>query len=134
MTVAITKPAMDVGIVTNNLEAMMTFYGQTLGLKLEATIPMPGGGIMNRFKIGESILKLVETDPRPTTDAAPGGIRGATGYRYCTIHVSNLDACIERIEADGFLLVVPKKEIREGVTIAIVSDPDGNWVELLQRD
>lgn len=28
---------------------------------------------------------------------------------------------------------VPAKVIREGVTIAIVTDPDGNWVELLEN-
>ena len=28
--------------------------------------------------------------------------------------------------------MVPAKVIREGITIAIVADPDGNWVELLE--
>jgi hypothetical protein len=27
---------------------------------------------------------------------------------------------------------VPAKVVREGVTIAIIADPDGNWVELLE--
>jgi hypothetical protein len=29
-------------------------------------------------------------------------------------------------------VVVPAREIRDGVTISIVEDPDGNWVEFLQ--
>jgi predicted enzyme related to lactoylglutathione lyase len=28
--------------------------------------------------------------------------------------------------------VVAEKIVRPGVTIAIIADPDGNWVELLQ--
>jgi hypothetical protein len=28
--------------------------------------------------------------------------------------------------------VVPSKVVREGITIAIIADPDGNWVELLE--
>ncbi|MDP6415333.1 MAG: hypothetical protein QGG54_09990 [Gammaproteobacteria bacterium] len=40
---------------------------------------------------------------------------------------------MQKIEADGYKVVVPVKEIRTGITIAIVEDSDGNWVELLQN-
>jgi len=133
MSDGIQKPAIDLGIITNNLEAMLSFYRDTLGLELEATIPMPGGGEMNRFKVGESIVKIIETDPKPEAEAAPGGIRGATGYRYWTLHVNDLAAAVAAVKEAGHKVVVPEKTIREGVTIAIVADPDGNWVELLNN-
>lgn len=133
MSNGLQKPAIDLGIITNNLEAMLSFYRDTLGLELEATIPMPGGGEMNRFKVGESIVKIIETDPKPEVEAAPGGIRGATGYRYWTLHVNDLAAAVAAVSAAGHKVVVPEKTIREGVTIAIVADPDGNWVELLHN-
>lgn len=133
MSDGIQKPAIDLGIITNNLEAMLSFYRDTLGLELEATIPMPGGGEMNRFKVGESIVKIIETDPKPEVEAAPGGIRGATGYRYWTLHVNDLAAAVAAVKEAGHKVVVPEKTIREGVTIAIVADPDGNWVELLNN-
>lgn len=132
MTVQITKPAIDIGIITTNLEAMLSFYRDTLGLEFEAVIPMPGGGVMNRFKVGDSVIKIIETEPKPAAVAAPGGIRGATGYRYWTISVSNLAACVDAVEAGGYKVVVPTKTIRPGISIAIVADPDGNWVELLE--
>ncbi|MSR11028.1 MAG: VOC family protein [Gammaproteobacteria bacterium] len=132
MSILVTKPAIDLGIVTNNLEAMLGFYRDTLGLESEAAIPMLGGGVMNRFKVGESAIKIIETDPKPAASAAPGGIRGATGYRYWTITVSNLADCVARAAAQGSKIVVPAKVIRPGVTIAIIADPDGNWVELLE--
>jgi|TARA_B100000959_G_scaffold38544_1_gene37551 predicted enzyme related to lactoylglutathione lyase len=133
VTTDIQKNAIDIGIITNNLEAMLSFYSETLALELEAVIDMPGGGVMNRFKVGDSIVKVIETDPQPSVEAAPGGIRAATGYRYWTIHVNNLVESVQKIEADGYKVVVPIREIRAGTTIAIVEDPDGNWVELLQN-
>jgi predicted enzyme related to lactoylglutathione lyase len=134
MSINITKTSIDIGIVCNDIDAMLTFYGETLGLPLEGTIPMPGGGKMNRFKVGDSVIKVIELDPTPETQAAPGGIRGATGYRYWTITCSNLADCVTRAEAAGAKIVVAAKEVRPGITIAIIADPDGNWVELLQED
>ncbi|MEQ8953433.1 MAG: hypothetical protein RL120_04805, partial [Gammaproteobacteria bacterium] len=114
------KNAIDIGIVTNNIDAMLGFYRDTLSLEFEATIPMPGGGTMHRYRVGDSIVKIVEAEPRPEVHAPPGGIRGATGYRYWTIWVKDIASCIEKTSADGFKTVVPIKEIRPGVTIAIV--------------
>lgn len=132
MTIMIKKPAIDIGIITKNADAMMKFYRDTIGLEVEGIMDMPGGGIMNRLKVGDSVIKVIQIDPSPPADAAPGGIRGATGYRYWTITVGNLVECVEKIKAAGYEVVVASKEVRPGITIAIVADPDGNWVELLE--
>ena len=132
MSVDVKKSAIDIGIIARDIDAMMTFYGETLGLEFEASIPMPGGGTMNRFKVGDSVIKVIELDPAAPADAAPDGIRGATGYRYWTITVGNLEASVQQAADAGARIVVPAKEVREGVTIAIIADPDGNWVELLE--
>ena len=130
---SIQKSAIDLGIITNNLDAMLTFYGEQLGLEVESVIDMPGGGVMHRFKAGDSVVKVIETDPKPDLAAAPGGIRGAAGYRYWTLHVNDLEDKVASLEAASVKVVVPVKEIRSGITIAIVADPDGNWVELLNN-
>ena len=127
------KSSIAIGIIVKDIDAMMKFYGEILGLDLEATIPMPGGGTMNRFKVGASIIKLIALDPAPSAEAEPGGIRAASGYRYWTIHVPSLEEIIGKVEAGGGKVVVPIREIREGVSIAFLEDPDGNWVELLQN-
>jgi predicted enzyme related to lactoylglutathione lyase len=128
----ITKSSIDLGIVANDIDAMMTFYEKTLGLPFEGSMPMPGGGTMNRFKAGDSVIKIISLEPQATAVAAPGGIRGATGYRYWTITVSNLSECIEKAEAAGAKIIVKSQEVRPGIIIAILADPDGNWVEILQ--
>ena len=68
----------------------------------------------------------------PPAAAAGGGIQGATGYRYWTISVANLAEIVERCQRAGVNVVVPITELRPGITIAIVEDPDGNWVEFLE--
>lgn len=134
MTANIVKPGIDLGIITRNPEIMLDFYVGTLGLKQEQSIPMPGGGTMHRLLAGNSVIKIVELDPAPAADAVPGGIRKATGYRYWTITVDNMAECLAACEQTGSTIVVPTKTVRPGVQIAIVADPDGNWVELLQND
>ena len=133
MTIDVKKPAIDIGIVTRDIDAMLAFYRDVLGLEFEAAIPMPGGGTMNRFKVGDSVIKVIDLDPAAPADAAPGGIRAATGYRYWTITVGNLEDCVRQAGDSGSKVVVPAREVRPGITIAIITDPDGNWVELLQN-
>lgn len=130
----VTKPALDLGIITRDAAPMLAFYQQMLGLALESVIPMPSGGTMHRLKVGESILKIVQLDKPPASDAIPGGIPAATGIRYFTLHISNLQHVVDGCDQGGYKIVVPVKTIRPGVSIAIVKDPDGNWLELLQTD
>ena len=56
----------------------------------------------------------------------------ATGMRYFTIAVDDIAAAVADCEAAGTPIVWPLREIRPGVTIAMVEDPDGNWVEFIQ--
>lgn len=131
MGVELTKNSIDLGIVTNNGEAALKFYRDTLGFKHEGDMPMPGGGTMHRLLCGESLIKLVVPEKPPRAEAPPGGLRGATGYRYWTISVSNLANVLQQCKTAGYNIPVPETEIRPGVKIAMVEDPDGNWVELL---
>jgi catechol 2,3-dioxygenase-like lactoylglutathione lyase family enzyme len=130
--VELTKSAIDLGIVTNDGAAALRFYRDTLGFRHEADTPFPTGGTMHRLWCGDSLIKIVVPDPAPEHNPASGGIVGATGYRYWTISVSNLEPMVAECRAAGYRVPVAPREIRAGVTIAIVEDPDGNWVELLQ--
>ncbi|MAE16831.1 MAG: extradiol dioxygenase [Deltaproteobacteria bacterium] len=132
MSAKLKKDAIDLGIVTRNPEAMLTFYRDTLGFNFKEETPMSGGGNMLRLMCGSSMIKLVTPGNLADVDAPPGGIGGATGYRYFTITVSNLDEVTQECADSGASVAVPVTEIRSGVRIAIVNDPDGNWVEFVQ--
>lgn len=132
MGIELSKRAIDLGIVTANGEAMVAFYRDTLGFEQEPDTPFPGGGTMHRLWCGDSLVKIVVPDRPPEATPARGGIAGATGYRYWTISVANVSALVEACRAGGHRVRVEPTEIRPGVTIAIVEDPDGNWVEFLE--
>ena len=131
MGMQLTKQSIDLGIVTTNGPAMLGFYRDTLGLAVVREMPMPGGnGVKNHMPCGQSVVKLEVLESTPA-QAAPGGIQGATGYRYFTISVSNLAEMLQTCADAGHKVLMKEREIRPGVRIGMVADPDGNWVEFL---
>lgn len=132
MGVKLKKNAVDIGIVVKDAEKSLAFYRDTVGLPVEGEIPMGGGGVMHRLKAGDTVVKLVVPGRTPPSEAAPGGIQGAYGFRYWTMIVENLEEIVSEIEAAGYKMAVPIQEFRPGVTIAIAEDPDGNWVEFVK--
>lgn len=131
MGMNVVKDSIDLGIVTTNGPAMLGFYRDVLGLKHEGDMRMPFG-TMHRLLCGTTVVKLVVPDKAPPAKPAPGGLAGATGYRYWTVTVSNLDAVVAAAQAAGRAVPIQRTKVREGVEIAMLEDPDGNWVELLE--
>jgi catechol 2,3-dioxygenase-like lactoylglutathione lyase family enzyme len=134
MTIELTKDSIDLGMVTRNPGPMLEFYRDILGFEFQGEMPMPGGGAMQRLMCGTSLIKILTPGKGPDNDAAPGGFAGATGYRYWTISVSNLEALTQKCADAGIKVAIPLTEVRPGVRISIVEDPDGNWVEFLQNE
>jgi len=134
MTVHLTKDSIDLGIVVRDGAKALAFYRDTLGFEHVGTMPMPGGGgTMERLLCGTSVIKLVVPGSELSASPATGGIQGSYGYRHWTISVSNLTELVAKCETNGYRITVPEREIRPGVRIAIVEDPDGNLVEFLQQ-
>jgi predicted enzyme related to lactoylglutathione lyase len=134
MGVKVAKAAIDLGIVATNGEAMLAFYRDVLGCEHEGDITMEHVGIkvMHRLWFGKSLIKLVVPVKEPQVRAAPCGLQGATGYRYWTMTIHNMDEVLSAVQAAGQKIVRPRTEVRSGVVIGMVEDPDGNWVEFIQ--
>lgn len=131
MGVKLTKDSIDLGIVVSDGPKALAFYRDTLGFEHVGDMPMGAGGTMHRLICGTSLIKVI-SGSNPPAKAAPGGIQGAYGYRYWTISVSNIQELVDACSQAGYKVVAGVREFRPGVTIAIVEDPDGNWVEFLQ--
>ena len=129
--VRLTKDSIDLGVVVRDADKSLAFYRDLLGFKPMGEMPMPGGGTMYRLVCGTSHIKIVHP-AKTTTAATPGNIMDAYGYRYFTISVSNLAEMTDACSNAGHKVVVAPVEVRPGVTISIVEDPDGNLVEFLQ--
>jgi catechol 2,3-dioxygenase-like lactoylglutathione lyase family enzyme len=130
--VKVAKDSIDLGIVVSDGAKALAFYRDALGLEQIGEQPMPGGGRMYRLLSGTTHLKLINFAKTPEGRAAPGGPMEALGLRYFTIHVPDIRGLIAELESKGIKAFMPVTEIRPGVTIAMVSDPDGNTVEFLQ--
>lgn len=131
MGVQLTKDSIDLGIIIQDSEKQLAFYRDTLGFEHVADTPTGGGGTMHRLMCGSSMIKLVNPGkelPKP----APGGLQGASGYRYWTISVSNLEEITDKCRAGGYTVTVEPREIRPGVSISMVEDAEGNTVEFLK--
>jgi catechol 2,3-dioxygenase-like lactoylglutathione lyase family enzyme len=131
MAIDVTKDSIDLGIVTRNPTEMVAFYRDTLGFEDLGT-SQSIVGTMHRLLCGTSHIKLVTPPEPPAGEAPPGGIVVATGYRYWTISVPDLEEILRACEAAGRPVALPPTVARPGVSVAMVEDPDGNWVEFLQ--
>jgi len=122
----------EVGVVVRDAEAMADFYGDVMGLEYVGDLDFPGG-TMRRYAHGDAVVKLVSTGEPPTLSNPPlGPAGGASGLRYLTLQVDNVEETVKRCLDSGHSVPVPTMEFQPGVFIAMVEDPDGNWVELAQ--
>ena|SRR5262249_22826035 len=128
----IVKDAVDIGVYVRDIDAMLAFYCDALGLPKAGEVTFPGGRTQHRIQIGGSLLKLMQFQE----DAPPAGPKGRnaqSGIRYFTIAVRNLEGLARELEAKGLTLAVPPREARPGVWIAMVEDPEGNTVEFAEQ-
>jgi glyoxylase I family protein len=134
MTLALTKDSIDLGLVTNKPDAALTFYRDVVGLEHVGELnPMPGTSVQ-QMMCGSSMIKIIYNETPPAANAPAGGPQDATGYRYWTMFVANLQEVFDRCVKAGAKVAIPVTEFRPGTAIAIVEDPDGNWVEFVQQD
>jgi catechol 2,3-dioxygenase-like lactoylglutathione lyase family enzyme len=120
-----TSEALDVGLVASDVEAMVAFYGDGLGMPRIADIELPGLRLA-RFEAGRGILKFNQISAVP--DPAPGDVTGSRGMKLLTIVVPDLQATSEKLQAAGF----PELTIedRGQYTLAFTKDPNDSVIEL----
>jgi catechol 2,3-dioxygenase-like lactoylglutathione lyase family enzyme len=127
----VAKESIDLGLMVRNVEECRKFYGETLGLPFQGEMSMGPNATMYRYLIGSTVLKL--NTAAQDMPVGPAGLRAQTGIRYFTISVPDIEATIAKIRGQGVEPIVPVREIRPGVRIAMVADPDGNTVEFLEN-
>jgi len=127
-----TSEAIDIGIVTVNKESVLDFYENILGFSNETQIPFPGLGTVNKLSYGIGYIKILVLDNDPLNDNPVGDFSTSNGIRYITINLSNLDEIIDLCNENAINIINPGTTIRPGVEVALIQDPDGNTIELMQ--
>lgn len=116
-----------VNIRTPNLEAMVRFYRDVLGLELGARPPFSFGGAW-LYCGDKAAIHLVEIAPPTGTPSTPARAAEAK-IEHFAFRAEGLEQFIERLQAHAVeyrLAVVPKIELRQ----VHVNDPDGNHIEV----
>jgi catechol 2,3-dioxygenase-like lactoylglutathione lyase family enzyme len=132
--VPVASNGVQTGIVPRDLQASLRFYRDVLGFEYLGPLPVIEGRVLHRFAVDGGILKLLErgaAEPAPVAVSPTGPFQTATGIRWITIRVDDLDAYVERCREQTIQVGIT--EIRPGVRFVIVEDPDGNAVELVEH-
>ena len=124
------KDSLDIGVIVSDIKASLHFYQNLLGLEFVGTMPL-WFGTMHRLRFGESDFKLIE--PKEVPPGAAIGLEKQLGFRYVTFVIENLSQLCDDLKKNNIEFTVPEREIRPGVRIAMVKDPDGNIVEFVER-
>ncbi len=107
---------------------MFEFYGQVLGIPQLETIGVGNGGVA-RFQAGKSELKFT----RRVGDRSyvAGGVEDATGLRLISLYYPDRSELEKRFASHGLPAPLFRHGRKAGEAVAHVTDPDGQWVELI---
>jgi hypothetical protein len=100
----------------------LEFYGQVLGFGDVGAV----GGV-SRYQVGPSQLKF--TRAGANANFTRGGINDAAGVRLWTMWFADEATLIKRFAAHGY--PAPVFKTIDGTRSALVTDPDGEWVQLV---
>jgi catechol-2,3-dioxygenase len=130
------KPALDVGIVARDAEALATFYVDVLGFTYIERFDTTFGSI-HRLGFGRSYLKIMQAPPSAVNSDQTANNMEVPGYRYLTLEMEDLHGvwakAIASTETLSELRTVTASSLGSALS-GMIRDPEGNIVELQRRD
>jgi predicted enzyme related to lactoylglutathione lyase len=110
------RPVVHFEVVGNDAAGLQQYYGDLFDWSVDTNNPMNYGIVTKE-------------------DAGIGGGVGqspdGSGHVTFYVHVDDINACLETAEGLGGKTVMPRTE-HEMVTLALVADPEGNVVGLVE--
>lgn len=137
---------LEVGIVCHDIDCMLRYYVDVLGLKLVAdatTSPelskkfgaTPYGYRIVRLQTpyGERIKLVQPIQDPPKLNPIPEWVYQRQGITYITFVIANMTETVRRLKEHGVRLISPEPiEVRPGVFALYTLDPEGNYVEFVE--
>ena len=87
------KPALDVGLYTNQLDPSLAFWQDQVGLTYSEMLPLGGGARQHRHAIGDSVLKVNHS--RHELE------RGDSGLSKLSIYSASVEEPAQLLDPDG---------------------------------
>lgn len=127
-----------VGLSVGDLEAMVSWYCETLGLKRNFAFDIPPVGLKGEFVVSEegwAIEMLQKTGSQPGPNAPdPNTALMNQGFGHVCLRVPDVDAYFDKLIAAGAeVRMAPQDSPEPGVRMAFVADPEGNLIEFHNR-
>ncbi len=116
------KPRIDVGLATNDLEPMLRFWQDTVGVPFDHALPVRPGLVQHRHDLLGSVLKINHASER-LPDTPP------SGYRALLVARPGLDAPRELADPDGNRVVLVPPGVLGVTQIGVelgVRDPEAH--------
>ncbi|MFV0319208.1 MAG: VOC family protein [Microbacterium sp.] len=128
-----------VGLSVGALDAQADWYAEALGLEKLEPGGIPAVGLRVVFLVDPEygwaleLLHRPGSQPKPRATSAPEHVL-SQGYGHICLRVNDVDAQYDRLIAAGAASIMPPGDSPvSGVRMAFVADPEGNFIEMLDR-
>ena len=121
----------EVGIVSAD-RTIVDFLAEVFGLDEREPMDNPAGTLHRLESPGAVIKVMVPSEPPKPAEGEP--FLTVKGIRYLSMWVSDFDDVIERCTARGGNVLHGPFEYEPNARIAIIADPDGNTIEVVEDD
>jgi catechol 2,3-dioxygenase-like lactoylglutathione lyase family enzyme len=137
---------LEVAISVNDMDKMLRFYTETLGLRKVSDAKVPPE---MTTKVGQTThglrvvrlatpygewIRLIQTGQPPKPSEVPQYVFDRHGLVYFSFLVTDIDSIVKRLKENGVKLQSgdTKIEVRPGLFVVYALDPEGNYIEFLE--
>lgn len=125
--------SLEVGIVSRNAAALAEFYCYAFDFEVVKVLEFPQGRVHRLAKTPAAIKIFQPVDLPAPADLSVEWNQSA-GFRYAALHVDDAAITVERALMAGAALLTEVTNHRPGAWFALIADPDGNVMEILQEE
>ena len=120
------------GLTVTNLDDSVTWYGRMFGCEVVQELHWPETGVRATYLSLGKDGSLLELFSRPGTTRAFDPDPEMARYEHICVEVADLDAAFADLETKGATVAFAPRLAKRHGRIAMVIDPDGFRIELLQ--
>ena len=134
------------GWVVNDIDSLIPFYRDVVGMKNIRTAVREGTGIEKALGYKKAYLKvaflgfdeghcleMVQYLNPSSTNRVPSE-RNLLGASHLAFLVDNIQTSYEKLSKGGARPLHTPKEVAPGRKICYMQDPEGNWLELVESN